>query len=343
MLLVFRYALAALGAAARERRELALENIALRHQIEVLTRSRHRPQIRQADRLLWSSLFRVWPSWRRHVVIVQPETVVGWHRTAWRRYWTWKSRGGKRGRPRIGPELAELIRRMTRENPRWGHMRVLGELRKLGFRVSLQTVRRYRKDIPRDPLSSWRTFLANHRPEIWASDFFTVHTLWFQTLYVFFFIAYDRRTVTHVNVTAHPAAEWVWRQLINATPWGAGPRFLIRDRDRSYGGDFVARARRIGIKTVLTPIATPQANAIAERVVGTLRRECLDHVIVVNERHLRRVLREFVQHYNEARPHQALELQVPDEQSRASPAAAGRIVSWPVLGGLTHEYEREAA
>ena len=294
MLLVFRYALAALGAAARERRELALENIALRHQIEVLTRSRHRPQIRQADRLLWSSLFRVWPSWRRHVVIVQPDTVVRWHLTAWRRYWTWKSRGRKRGRPRIEPELAELIRRMTRENPRWGHMRVLGELRKLGFRVSLQTVRRYRKDIPRDPLSSWRTFLANHRPEILASDFFTVHTLWFQTLYVFFFIAHDRRTVTHVIVTAHPTAEWVWCQLVNATPWGTGPRFLIRDRDRSYGGDFVARARRIGIKTVLTPIATPQANAIAERVVGTLRRECLNHVIVVNERHLRRVLREFV-------------------------------------------------
>ena len=232
---------------------------------------------------------------------------------------------------------------MTRENPRWGHMRVLGELRKLGFHVSLQTVRRYRKDVPRDPLSSWRTFLANHRPEIWASDFFTVHTLWFRTLYVFFFIAHDRRTVMYVNVTAHPTAEWVWRQLIGATPWGTGPRFLIRDRDRSYGGDFIARARRIGIKTVLTPIATPQANAIAERLVGTLRRECLDHIIVVNERHLRHVLREFVRHYNEARPHQALELQVPYQQPRASPATAGRIVSRPVLGGLTHEYEREAA
>ena len=133
MWLVFKYTLAAVRAAARERRELALENIALRHQVEVLTRSRRRPQLRPADRLLWSSLSRVWPSWRRHVVIVQPDTVVRWHRTAWRRYWRWKSRGGKRGRPRIGPELAELIRRMTRENPRWGHMRVLGELRKLGF------------------------------------------------------------------------------------------------------------------------------------------------------------------------------------------------------------------
>ena len=231
MWLVFRYALAAVRAVARERRELSLENIALRHQIEVLTRNRRRPQLQPADRLLWSSLSRMWPSWRRHIVIVQPDTVVRWHRTVWRRYWRWKSRGGRRGRPRTEPELAELIRRMTQENPRWGHMRVLGELRKLGFRVSLLTVRRYRKDVPRDPLSSWRTFLENHRPEIWASDFFTVHTLWFQTLYVFFFVAHDRRTVMHVNVTAHPTATWVWRQLINATPWGNSPRFLIRDRD----------------------------------------------------------------------------------------------------------------
>ena len=133
---------------------------------------------------------------------------------------------------------------MTREHPRRGHMRVLGALRKLGFHVSLQTVRRYRKDVTRDPPSSWRTFLANHRPEIWASDCFTVHTLWFQTLYVFFFIAHDRRAVMHVNVTAHPAAPWAWRQLIDATPWGTGPRYLVRDRDRSYGGDFVPRRGR---------------------------------------------------------------------------------------------------
>ena len=148
------------------------------------------------------------------------------------------------------------------------------------------------------------------------------------------------REVKHTDAAGR--AEWVWRQLTQATPWRTRPRFLIRDRDRSYGGDFVARARQIGINTVLTPIATPQANAIAERLVGTLRRECLDHVIVVNERHLRHVLREFVLHYNEARPHQTLELRVPDERSRASPVASGRVVSRSVLGGLTHEYEREA-
>ena len=262
---------------------------------------------------------------------------------AGRGYWRWKNRSGNRGRPRIEAEVAALIRRMTRENPRWGHMRVLGELRKRRYRVSLQTVRRYRQDVPRDLASSWRTFLKNHRPQIWAADFFTVHTLGFRTLYVFSFIAHDRRTVMHLHVTAHPTAKWVWRQLINATPWGTGPRFLIRDRDRSYGGASVARARRIGIETVLTPIATPQANGIAERLIGTLRRECRDHVIVVNERPLRHVLRDFIRHYNEARPHQALALQVPAAPSRASPATSSRILSRPVLGGLTHEYEREAA
>ena len=222
MLLVLRYVLRVWGSVAPERRDLVLENIALRHQIEVLTRTRRRPALKPGDRLLWSLLARAWPAWRQQLVIVHPDTVVRWHRAGWRRYWTWRSRAPRRGRPRIDVEIATEIRRMTTENPRWGHMRVLGELRKLGFRVSLQTIRRYRKDVPRDPSSSWRTFLENHRPEIWASDFFTVHTLWFQTLHVFFFIAHDRRTVMHFNVTEHPSATWVWRQLIEATPWGEG-------------------------------------------------------------------------------------------------------------------------
>jgi putative transposase len=175
MLLILRYLFVALGVVVRARRDLALENIALRHQLEVLARAPLRP----ADRLLWSSLSRIWPIWRRHVVIVQPDTVVRWHRTAWRRYWSWRSRGPRPGRPRIDAELVALIRQMTRENPHWGHMRVLGELRKLGFRVGLQTVWRYCKNVPHDPTSSWRTFLTNHRPALWASDFLTVHTLSF--------------------------------------------------------------------------------------------------------------------------------------------------------------------
>ena len=183
-----------------------------------------------------------------------------------------------------------------------------------------------RRALRRPPSQSWRTFLANHRPQLWAADCFTVQTLTFKTLYVFF-ITHARRRIVHFNVTAHPTAPWVWRQLLEATPWGQQPRYLIGDRDRSYDGAFIGKARAIGIKTVLTAVRPPQANAIAERVVGTLRRECLDHLIIVNERHLRLVLREYVAHYNHVRPHQALELWAPDDRGhRHRPGARAR--SW---------------
>ena len=199
------------------------------------------------------------------------------------------------GRPRISKELQGLIARIATENLRWGAVRIQGQLLALGYEVSAETVRCYRRRaLRRPPSRSWRTFLANHRPQLWAADCFTVQTLSFKTLYVFFFITHARRRIVHFNVTAHPTAPWVWRQLLEATPWGQQPRYLIGDRDRSYGGAFIGKARAIGIKTVLTAVRAPQANAIAERVVGTLRRECLDHLMIVNERHLRLVLREYV-------------------------------------------------
>ena len=238
MLLVLNYVLRLCGGIARDRRDLVLEHIALRHQVDVLTRTRRRPALLLGDRLLWLSLSRTWPAWRKHLVIVQPDTVVRWHRAGWRRYWRWRSRPGRRGRPRIDPAIAVEIQRMTEENPRWGHMRVLGELRKLGFRVSLQTVRRYRKDVPRDPSPGWRTFLENHRTELWAADLFAVHTLWFQTLYVFFFIAHDRRTLVHVNVTAHPtAAATDQRHAVGHEPAlpDPGPRPFLRRALRRTG------------------------------------------------------------------------------------------------------------
>ena len=201
---------------------------------------------------------------------------------------------------------------MACENPRWGAVRIVGELRALGFTVSARTVRRYRTEVlRRAPTQTWHTFLDNHAPHLWAVDLFTVQTLWLQTIYVIVFIAHDRRRIVHVNVTRHPTAEWVWRQLIEATPWADQPRHLIRDRDRCYGADFIARATRIGIHTVLTPVRAPNANAIAERVIGTLRRECLDHLIVLNERHLLRLLQQYVVHYNAKRPHRSLALDSP--------------------------------
>ena len=228
-----------------------------------------------------------------------------------------------------------MIQRLRRENPTWGTRRIAGELQQLGLTVSRSTIQRYGARPPPSP--SWRTFLRLHAAAIWACDFFTVQTLTFRTLHVFFVITHDRRTLTHWNVTRHPTAAWVWQQIREATPWGRHPRYLIRDRDAKFGGDFVPRAAGIGIETILTPFRAPQANAIAERVVGTLRRECLDHVIVLNERHLRRLLREYVAFDNAARPHQALD-QSPPGGDREHSATGTRTVGEPVLGGLHHVY-----
>ena len=222
---------------------------------------------------------------------------------------------------------------------RWGAVRIVGELRAPGFDVSARTVSRYRQQaLRRPPSQSWRTFLRNHASSIWAADRCTVQTLTFRTLYVFVVIDHGRRRIRHWNVTEHPIAPWIWRQMIEATAWGQQPGFLIRDRDRSYGGDFIARARRIGIETILTPVRAPNANAIAERVIGTLRRECLDHVIAVNERHLRRVPGEYVQHQNAMRPHRSLALDSPEGRKPVQRMPSQRVDSKPVPGGLHHEY-----
>jgi transposase InsO family protein len=205
-----------------------------------------------------------------------------------------------------------------------------------------RSIRRYRWRRERPPGQTWRTFLRNHAAAIWAADLFTVQTLTFKTLYVLVFITHGRRELMHVAVTAHPAAAWVWRQLIEATPWGRQPRYLVRDRDAVYGGDFVGRARGLGIETVLTPVRAPRANAIAERLVRTLRNECLDHFIVLSEAHLRAVLSDFAAYYNAERPHRGLHLEPPSGRRRAAPVAAGRVRVRPVLGYLHHIYERAA-
>jgi transposase InsO family protein len=229
---------------------------------------------------------------------------------------------------------------MSRDNPRGGTERIRGELLKLGIVVSNRSIRRSRGRRPPRPLSqSWRTFLANHRLQVWAADLFIVQTLTFKTLYVLVFIVHGRRELVHWNVTANPTAAWVWRQLLEATPWGRQPRYFVRDRDAVYGGELVPRARRLDIETVLSPVRAPRANAVADRAIGTLRRECLDHLIVVNERHLRAILAEFVAFYNRDRPHRSLHLETPQSVVRA---AAGSIRRRPVLGGLHHVFERAA-
>lgn len=327
-------------AALRDRRDLVVENLLLRHQLAVLTQPPRTPaRLRTRDKLLWLLVRRWWADWRGSMVIVRPETVVRWHRQGWRLLWRWKS-GVRLGRPRLNAEVRDLIATMARENPRWGTERIRGELLKLGIAVSNRSIRRCRRRGPAGrPGQAWRTFLANHRPQIWAADLFTVRTLTFKTLYVLFFIAHERRELVHWNVTAHPTAAWVWRQLIEATPWGQQPRYLVRDRDAVFGGDFVPRARRLGIETLLTPIRAPRANAVAERVVRTFRNDCLDHLVPVNERHLRSVLREFVGYYNAERPHRSVALETPHPAARP---ATGPVRSRAVLGGLHHVYERAA-
>src|SRR5438270_5821734 len=226
---------------------------------------------------------------------------------------------------------------MTRDNPRWGSERIRGELLKLGLVVSKRSIQRYRRRGPAHPSSqTWPTFLANHAHHLWAADLLTVQTLTFKTLYVLVFIAHGRRELVHVNVTGNPTAAWVWRQVIEATPWGQKPRHLLHDHDAVYGRDFRQRARRIGIDSIATPVRAPRANAVAERVIGTLRRECLDHLIILDARPLRSVLTQFVGYYNEDRPHRTLDLQTP--RPKLLPAT-GPIRSRPVLNGLHHVYE----
>ena len=291
------------------RADLVAENLLLRQQLTVLTRpTRKRPRLPSRDKLFWVVLRALRRDWRQHLVLVRPDTVVRWHRQAWKLFWRWRSRS-RLGRPRLSAEVRELIARMARENPRWGSERIRGELLKLGVAVSKRSIQRYRQRGPaRPPSQIWRTFLANHRPQSWAADLFTVQTLTLRTLYILLFITHGRRELIHVNLTVNPSAAWVWQQVIEATPWGRQPGYLLRDRDAVYGGDFVPRARRRGIQTLLSPVQAPRANAVAERVIRTLRNECLDHLIIVNEQHLRTVLAEFVRYYNTERTHRSLRL-----------------------------------
>ena len=283
---------------------------------------------------------RLWPEgWKSQLRIVQPETVIGWHRKGWRLYWSWRSRS-RLGRPRLSPEVRELIARMSRDNPLWGTERIRGELLKLAIVVSNRSIRRYRWRGPkREASQRWRTFLRNQIKGIWAADLFVVQTIRFQTLYVFFVLRHERRELIRCNVTASPTAAWIWRQVIEATAWGRQPQHLIRDRDNVYGADFGSKLAGLGIEDIRTPYRAPIANSVAERLVRTFRQECLDHVIVVNERHLLTLLTEFLGYYNRDRPHRTLGLQTPVP---SRPKSDGVVGARAILGGLHHAYSRAA-
>jgi transposase InsO family protein len=327
--------------AIRRRRDLALENLALRHQLSVLQRQSKRPQFRDSDRLFWIGLERLWPRWQRALMLVQPATVVKWHRAGFRYYWRRKSRRSS-GRPKLDPALRKLIRDMWNANPTWGKRRIQAELAKLGITVSDSTVARY-KPRPRTPPSqTWKTFLDNHLRDIVAIDFLTVPTATFRVLYVLVIMSHDRRRILHVNVTDAPTSRWTARQMVEAFPYQTAPGYLVRDNDTTFVGEFARCLSTLGIADVPTAPRSPWQNAYCERLIGSIRRECLDHVVVLGEQHLRRVLRSYVAYYNRSRTHRSLDEDCPEPRP-VQPPGSGDVIALPRVGGLHHRYTRRLA
>ena len=325
----------------RHRTALQLEILALRHQLQVVERSRpRRVRLTGADRVLWVWLSRVWDQWRATVLIVRPETVLAWHRRGFRLFWTWRSRRCL-GRPGVPADVRQLIRIMAEANPLWGAPRIHGELLKLGIGVSQATVAKYMPRHRRPPSQTWRTFLANHVTQIAAADFFVVPTVTYRLLFVFVILAHHRRRIVHVAVTAHPTAAWTAQQLREAFPENTAPRYLVHDRDHAFAA-VAATANGMGIQEIHTAPRSPRQNAYAERVIGSIRRECLDHVIVMNEAGLSRILTQYLSYYDQSRTHLSLAKDSPQPRTVASPAR-GQIVATSQVGGLHHRYDRRAA
>jgi putative transposase len=343
MLLLIRVLFTSILSPFRAHRSLLLENLVLRQQLAVLKRKHPRPRLGLLDKLFWVLARRLWSRWKQALIVVNPDTVVGWHRAGFAVYWRAISRAHcVFGRKRISEEIRDLIFRMVGENPTWGAPRIHGELLMLGFDVSERTISRWMRRAPRDPepAKRWLAFLRNHREAIAAMDFFTVPTITFGVLYCFFVISHGRRRILHFNVTKHPTSLWVVQQLREAFPFGSTPRFLIFDRDRKYGLEVPVAVRALKISPIRTSFECPWQNGVAERWVESCRRDLLDHIIAANERHLKRLLSEYVRYYHEDRTHLGLGKGTPDGRMRS--VAVGRILSQERLGGLHHRYDRAA-
>ena len=325
----------------RSRADLALENLALRQQLAVLQRSVKRPRLCQRDRIFWVLLSRMWKNWQSSFALVQPETVIAWHRQGFKLYWRWKCRHGKPGRPQVEREVRDLIRRMSQENPTWGAPRIQSELALLGYEVAEATVSKYMVRERKPPSQTWRTFLDNHVDCLASVDFFTTPTATFRVLYCFVVLCHERRRIVHVNVTANPTEHWTAQQVVEAFPFDAAPRYLIRDRASIYGEWFRRRTKNMGIEEVVIAPRSPWQTPYVERVVGSIRRECLDHVIVLNEEHLLRILESYFAYYHDARTHLSLERNAPNPRE-VEPRSRGKVVAIPQVGGLHHRYTRAA-
>ena len=335
--------IATLPALFRSRREQAVVELALRQQLATYTQERPRPRLTAADRAFWVSLRRFWPRWRSILVIVQPETVVRWHHKGFRMYWRLRSSPGP-GRPRISKDVRELIRRMGTENP-WRARRIQAEVEKLGIQVSLATVSRYlpKREPDQRARQRWTTFLRNHRSAIAAMDFLVVPTTRFKLLYVWFVIEHGRRRVLHLNVTAHPTEAWVAQQLREAFPGDTSIQYLIHDNDSIFSNRVDRAISGFGIEPKRTAFRSPWQNGLAERWVGTVKHDLLDHVIVMDEHHLMRLLREYVDYYNAERVHTVLRDTPNGRPVEERPSPTARIIARPRIGGIHHCYEWQSA
>ncbi len=341
----------------RSKQQLLLENALLRQQLIVLRRQVNRPQFTKADRAILVVLASRLRTWKSALFAVQPDTLLQWHRKGFRLFWKRKSKTASR-QPKIPIETVELIRQMAQENRLWGAERIRGELLKLGIRVCKRTVQKYMRRARKSGTpegksnQNWSTFLHNHANQVWACDFLQLYDLFFKPLFVFFIIQLDSRRIVHFNVTRCPTDEWTAQQLREVTPFGEVPRFLIRDNDSKYAEKFTQVAKVSGIEVLRTPFKAPKANAYCEGFLGSVRRECLDHVLILGERHLHRAVKEYVRYYNSARPHQGIRQCIPQEagqpgasgheRSLGGSVTAGKVISFPVLGGLHHDYRRAA-
>jgi transposase InsO family protein len=323
----------------RGHHNVVLENLALRQQLRAATRASQRPRLRPRDRFV---LAHVWRNWRTALVLVQPDTVVRWHRDWLRRRWTRRSKRQQEDRPAVDPQIRTLVRQMAADNPLWGAPRIHGELRTPGFGVSERTVSRLLPPRSSPPSQTWKTFLRNHLTSAAAVDFLTVPTLTGSVLFVLVVLSHSRRRIVHFNVTDHPTAMWAAQQVVEAFPDDTAPKWLHRDRDGVYGERFRRRVASLGIAEVVSAPASPWQNPYVERVIGSIRRECLDHMIVLNARHLRRILTMYSAYYHRSRTHLGLEKNAPDPRP-VSPPSPGPIIAIPEVGGLHHRYERLAA
>ncbi len=342
MLAALVVALRSLALICSGHRAVALENLALRQQLAVFKRIVSRPQLRRRDRLFWMLLASAWRDWRTALIVVGPDTVVRWHRQWLRRRWTRRSTRGRPGRPSTNAAIRALVMKIAAANPLWGAPRIHGELGKLGLAVSERTVSRLVRRSRRPPSQTWRTFLTNHVPAMGSMDFFTVPTVTGRILFVFVVLLHHRRRIAHFNVTEHPTAAWTAQQVVEAFPDDTAPRWLVRDRDAIYSEAFRQRVAGRGIEEVVSAPSSPWQNPYAERLIGSIRRDCLNHVVVFGEQHLRRVLASYFAYYHGSRTHLSLAKDAPTPR-RVHGVSEGDVIAFREVGGLHHRYERRAA